>query len=195
MSDLNPFAFLFGVFVVLLVARAVVVIPESKRGAMVRLGKYFKTLKPGLTLRVPFIDLVTHVDLDASIPGWQGMSERELDAAVESLVTYGTAVPMKAADVRPAPAPRSSSMTREAQALTEWLLKRAGEQTGADLSKDPMAGKRIAERAASAIEELHSSESCEINLPFLTADASGPKHFLITLNRSQLDELSGSSRR
>ena len=186
MSDLNPFVFVLGVFFVLLVARSIVIIKENHRGAVVRLGRYLKTLGPGLAIRVPFVDLVTKVDLDSSIPGWQGMSEKELDAAVESFATFGTARPAKAAPARAASAPRSASPPRDVQGLTDWLLKAASDQTGVDLAKDALATKRIAESATAAAEALRSAESFEINLPFITADASGPKHFAVSVTREQL---------
>ena len=187
----NPFVFVLGVFVVLLMARAVVIIPENKRGAVVRLGMYRKTLKPGLHIRVPFIDLVTKVDLDANIPGWQGLSDRDLEAAVESLVMIGTAVPVRPSVNRATSASEASSKAPEAFAA--WLVKAASDQIGVDLSNDQMAKQRIADRAASAVEELRSSPSCEINLPFITADATGPKHFSTTLTRAQVEKILGSS--
>ncbi|KAJ2993735.1 70-kilodalton heat shock protein [Globomyces sp. JEL0801] len=61
--------------------------------------------------------------------------------------------------------------------------------TGIDLSKDRMALQRIREAAEKAKCELSSTLSTEINLPFITADASGPKHILSTLTRSQLEQL------
>jgi hypothetical protein len=192
----NPFVFVLGVFVLMLVARSIVIVPENKRGAVVRLGKYLKTLAPGFHVRVPFIDLVVKVDLDTSIPGWQTLSDRELDAAIESFATFGSVLPTKAVTSRTASAPASetSSGVPASSALADLLLTMASRDTGVDLSSDPIAKQRLAERAASAIEELRSSDSCEINLPFIAADAKGPKHFSTSLTRAQLGELRGSGR-
>ena len=177
----------------IMVATAIVIVPENQRGAVTRLGKYLRALKPGLHVRAPFIDLVTKVDLDSSIPGWQGMSDRELEAAVESFVAVGAVARAKPAMDRSASVSRSSS-TPEAQALAAWLLKTAGEQVGVDLSSDQIAKQRLAERAQSAVEELRSSDSCDIHLPFLTADQTGPKHFTTSLTRAKLDEILGTAR-
>ncbi len=194
MPFMNPFVVLLGIFMVVMIAASVVIIPEDQRGVVVRLGKYLKTLGPGLHVRVPFIDLVTKVVLDTSIPGWQGLSERELETAVESFVTLGTAVRAKPAGSRPPLPSEPSSSTPEAEALAAWLVKTAGDQIGVDLSNDPLAKDRIAERARSAVEDLRASASCEIHLPFLTADRTGPKHFSSSLTRVQLDEILGSDR-
>jgi len=193
MPFMNPFVVLAGIFFVIMIAKAVVIIPENKRGGVVRLGKYLKTLGPGLHAHVPFIDLVTKVDLGESIPGWQGLSEREIETAVESLVTLGTPARARSGGDRPAAHSRPS-IAPEAQALAAWLVKTAGGQMGVDLSNDPLAKDRIAASAQSAIEELRSCDSCEIDLPFLTADRTGPKHFSCSLTRSQLNEIRGSGR-
>ena len=74
---MNPFVILIGIFFLIVIAKAVVIIPENHRGGVVRLGRDFKTVGPGLNVSVPFIDMVTKVDLDASIPGWQGFTEAE----------------------------------------------------------------------------------------------------------------------
>jgi molecular chaperone DnaK len=62
-------------------------------------------------------------------------------------------------------------------------------QEGIDLSKDPMALQRLKEAAERAKCELSSSTQTEINLPFITADSSGPKHFAMTLTRSKFESL------
>ncbi len=84
--------------------------------------------------------------------------------------------------------------TREEKALEAWLVKTASDQIGVDLSNDPMAKDRIAASARGGIEELRSAGSCEINLPFITADRTGPKHFSCTVTMTQLEEIVGSAR-
>jgi molecular chaperone DnaK len=73
--------------------------------------------------------------------------------------------------------------------IIEYLLDEFKKESGIDLRKDEMAIQRIKEAAEKAKIELSSAQETEINLPFLTADASGPKHFVHTLSRSQLENL------
>jgi molecular chaperone DnaK len=79
---------------------------------------------------------------------------------------------------------------RERQALIDWLLSRAFEQTGVKVADDPMARQRIGEAAQKAVEELRFQASVTVSLPFLTADAKGPKHFQVQLTRETLKRLS-----
>ncbi|MDW8328121.1 MAG: Hsp70 family protein [Anaerolineales bacterium] len=83
----------------------------------------------------------------------------------------------------------SSSAEREEQAVINWLLSQAFEQTGVRVAEDKIAYSRIAEAARKAVQELRTQPSTHISLPFLTADASGPKHFEIRLTREVLKEL------
>lgn len=73
--------------------------------------------------------------------------------------------------------------------VIEWLVSEFKKQEGVDLSKDRMALQRLREGAEKAKCELSSSLTTEINLPFITADASGPKHLLMTLTRAKLEQL------
>ncbi len=75
------------------------------------------------------------------------------------------------------------------QRIIEYLAKRFKEANNIDLLKDRMALQRLKEAAERAKHELSSANETEINLPFITADASGPKHLTETLERSQLEEL------
>ncbi len=68
--------------------------------------------------------------------------------------------------------------------LVEWLLDRASEQTGVNVTDDPLARERIAQAAVKAMEELRDGGSATISLPFLSADAQGPKHFLVQFKRN-----------
>ncbi len=74
-------------------------------------------------------------------------------------------------------------------ALTEYLVKEFKADSGIDLAADRVAAPRLKEAAEKAKIELSSSVSTEINLPFITADASGPKHLIKTLTRAKLEEL------
>jgi molecular chaperone DnaK len=73
--------------------------------------------------------------------------------------------------------------------IIEWLVTEFKKEHGVDLSKDAMALQRLKEAAEKAKCELSSSQQTEINLPFITADASGPKHMNITFTRAKLEQL------
>lgn len=77
------------------------------------------------------------------------------------------------------------------QAVMEYLFKTFKQDQGIDLSDDKSAIQRLKEAAEKAKIELSSKMETEINLPFLTADASGPKHFVTTLTRAKLEQLVG----
>ena len=75
------------------------------------------------------------------------------------------------------------------QRLIEWLLEEFKKDQGIDLSQDPMAVQRLKEAAEKAKIELSSAQETDINLPFITADASGPKHMNIKLTRAKLEQM------
>ncbi|HNX35807.1 MAG TPA: molecular chaperone DnaK [Kiritimatiellia bacterium] len=75
------------------------------------------------------------------------------------------------------------------QAIMNWLIGEFRKENGIDLSKDMMALQRLKEASEKAKCELSSAASSEINLPFITADASGPKHLTVTLSRAKLEQL------
>jgi molecular chaperone DnaK len=75
------------------------------------------------------------------------------------------------------------------QRVIDWILAEFKKDQGVDLSKDPMAMQRLKEAAEKAKIELSNVMETEINLPFITADASGPKHLQLKLTRSKLDQL------
>ncbi len=73
--------------------------------------------------------------------------------------------------------------------IMDWLVEEFKKDQGIDLRKDRMALQRLKESAERAKIELSSSQESEINLPFITADASGPKHMVIKLTRAKLEQL------
>jgi molecular chaperone DnaK len=73
--------------------------------------------------------------------------------------------------------------------IMDWLIAEFKKDQGIDLSKDKMAVQRLKEAAEKAKIELSTVQQTEVNLPFITADASGPKHLTITLTRSKLEQL------
>jgi molecular chaperone DnaK len=75
------------------------------------------------------------------------------------------------------------------QRIIDWLLDEFKKDQGIDLTKDPMAIQRLKEAAEKAKIELSSAQETEINLPFITADASGPKHMNLKLSRSKLEQM------
>jgi molecular chaperone DnaK len=73
--------------------------------------------------------------------------------------------------------------------IIEWLAVEFKEENGMDLHQDPMALQRLKDAAEKAKIELSSTTSTEINLPYITADASGPKHLVRTLSRAKFEQL------
>ncbi len=78
------------------------------------------------------------------------------------------------------------------QAIMRWMIDGFKNENGIDLSKDEMALQRLREAAEKAKIELSSAMTSEINLPFITADATGPKHLQLNLTRAMLENLSES---
>ncbi len=74
-------------------------------------------------------------------------------------------------------------------AIIDWLVSEFKKDSGINLREDKMALQRLKEEAEKAKVALSSAQSTEINLPFITADASGPKHLNVSLNRSKLEQL------
>ncbi|HUY76179.1 MAG TPA: Hsp70 family protein, partial [Ktedonobacterales bacterium] len=75
------------------------------------------------------------------------------------------------------------------QRIINWLADEFRRDQGIDLRQDKMALQRLKEAAEKAKKELSSSQQTEINLPFITADQSGPKHLAVTLTRAKLEQL------
>ena len=73
-----------------------------------------------------------------------------------------------------------------------WLIREFRQETGIDLTTDRMAVQRLRDAAEKAKVELSTVMETEINLPFITADASGPKHLVLTLSRSRLEQMVSS---
>ncbi|HLD31673.1 MAG TPA: molecular chaperone DnaK [Patescibacteria group bacterium] len=77
------------------------------------------------------------------------------------------------------------------QTIINWIISEFKRENGIDLGRDPLALQRIKEAAEKAKIELSTAQETEINQPFITSDANGPKHLLLTLTRSKLEELIG----
>jgi molecular chaperone DnaK len=75
------------------------------------------------------------------------------------------------------------------RAVMDWIIEEYRKEQGVDLGKDRIALQRVREAAEKAKVELSSTQKTEINLPFITADASGPKHLAMTLTRAKLEQL------
>jgi molecular chaperone DnaK len=78
------------------------------------------------------------------------------------------------------------------KAIVDWLVKEFRASQGIDLSADPMALQRLYEASEKAKIELSTTQETQINLPFITADASGPKHLDMRLTRAKLGELTSA---
>jgi len=77
------------------------------------------------------------------------------------------------------------------QIIMNWILEEFKKDQGIDLSKDQLSLQRLKEAAEKAKIELSTSQETEVNQPFITSDASGPKHLLLKLSRAKLEELVG----
>jgi len=77
------------------------------------------------------------------------------------------------------------------QVIIEWILNEFKKDQGIDLSKDTLSLQRIKEAAEKAKIELSTAQESEINQPFITSDATGPKHLVMKLTRAKLEELVG----
>jgi molecular chaperone DnaK len=75
------------------------------------------------------------------------------------------------------------------QRVQDWIVQEFRRESGIDLTKDKMALQRLKEAAEKAKVELSTTMETEINLPFITADASGPRHLLMKLTRAKLEQL------
>ncbi|MBX7123149.1 MAG: molecular chaperone DnaK [Opitutaceae bacterium] len=75
------------------------------------------------------------------------------------------------------------------EALITWLVETFQKENGIDLRKDPMALQRLKEEAEKAKIALSSAQTYDINLPFITADATGPKHLTVSLSRSKMEQI------
>ena len=73
--------------------------------------------------------------------------------------------------------------------LIDYFVDEFKQESGFDLKSDPLALQRLKEAAEKAKIELSSSEQTEVNLPYITADASGPKHFVKKITRAKLESL------
>ena len=96
----------------------------------------------------------------------------------------------------PAGMPKASGGTpaapisdREVRAVVSWLLSQAFEQTGIRVADDRLAYQRIVEAAQKAVVELKNHDTFDVSLPYLTADANGPKHLEARLTREMIEEL------
>ncbi|NLE07533.1 MAG: molecular chaperone DnaK [Parcubacteria group bacterium] len=75
------------------------------------------------------------------------------------------------------------------QKIINWLANEFKKESGIDITKDPLALQRLDEAAEKAKIELSSTTETEVNIPFITSDASGPRHLLIKMNRAKLEEI------
>ncbi len=78
------------------------------------------------------------------------------------------------------------------QTLIDYILTEFKNENGIDISKDPMALQRVREASEKAKIELSSSPQTEVNLPYVTADATGPKHIVTTITKSKFEQLTQS---
>jgi len=77
------------------------------------------------------------------------------------------------------------------QKIISWIVAEFKKESGIDVSKDVLALQRLKEASEKAKHELSTTNETEINIPFITSDAAGPKHLLLKLGRAKLEELAG----
>ncbi len=116
---------------------------------------------------------------------WRDKTPRVVDAKPRFAQA---AQPEKPPRTRTVP-PSLASDDRRLQAVRDWLLTQAFEQTGIRVADEPVAYQRISEAAQKALHDLQTQDAVSISLPFLTADANGPKHFETRLTRDVINEL------
>ena len=73
------------VFIIIVFSKSITIIAENRRGAVFRFGRFFQVLGPGLRIMLPYIDSVKSVNLNEKIPGWQGLSESEIQEKVKNI--------------------------------------------------------------------------------------------------------------
>lgn len=166
---------------------------EDTCAGITRLGKFHKVLYPGIHFRIPLVDQVQTVDLDSKLPGWRTYSKKELETKVEQILILGNVLDQKRtfSDTHKR---EEVTWTPQLKTLVAWLIETASREIDIDLKNDELAKTRISEQAQRAIREIASSGISIIDLPFISADVTGPKHFKFTLNRDTLDEIFRGSR-
>jgi hypothetical protein len=108
---------------------------------------------------------------------------------VDAKARFATTPKPEKPAARVAKAPLPPSDEHQLQAVVAWLLTQAFEQTGIRVADEPLAYQRITEAAQKALRDLQTQEVASISLPYLTADANGPKHFEARLTRAVIREL------
>ena len=73
--------------------------------------------------------------------------------------------------------------------IVRWIADQYKKESGIDVTKDPLAHQRLREAAEKAKHELSTTLESEINIPFITSDAGGPKHLLMKMSRATLESL------
>ena len=121
---------------------------------------------------------------------WMGaMDKTARHRTVDAKARYATQAEPEAPVAPAAKAELPPPDERQLQAVVDWLLTQAFEQTGVRVADEPLAYQRIQEAAQKAMRDLKTQDGVSISLPFLTADANGPKHFEARLTRAVIREL------
>lgn len=194
-----------GVVIATIVKSSVIYVRKNQCAVIMRIGRYHSTAMQGLHLLVPFLDRATRVDYQRDIPHWRTLSERERIGAAQSLAILGTIEKDFRIDheqispgVLKSPLVREYMATSpdlaELAALTAWLTERATSQTGNNIAADELAVLRLTESAVRILKTRDSEQTWKIELPYLTANHTGPLHFSFTLDRPQLEQILRSAR-
>jgi len=129
------------------------------------------------------IVLVIAILAIAALPRlWRGKQQDKTDFVPDS--------PGAASSVQTQRSPKLATAAEiDAHPFSHWLCDQACVQTGVDLRRDPLALTRLAEAGAKARKEIDSAGETEISLPYIAADARGPKHFMLKVTREQVAAL------
>ena len=76
------------IIIIFLIFSTIKVIQENQRGAIYRLGKFIKIASPGVLILVPFVDKLRTINLNEKIPGWQLLTERQIEEMVKEILIY-----------------------------------------------------------------------------------------------------------
>jgi SPFH domain / Band 7 family/Hsp70 protein len=163
---------------------------ENQRAGVTRFGRFYKVLAPGLHMTIPFIDQVQVLEMNKLLPEWRGYSAELLASKIQEILLLER--PLTSAQAITSGQREQISWTPELNSLVSWLVDKASRDTGINLAGDELVKTRLAEQAQKTFKEITENGSYAIDLPFIAADASGPKHFHVIIDKNLLREVLGS---
>lgn len=151
----------------------------GNRLVIFRLGRFHRIADPGITFIAPMIDRGIVADLKKTIPDYhEGLPRTIVNERLKAHFERGPASPAEGTE---APPPLDPELKR----FAEWLIDQAEEQTGAPVRSDPMAITRLEQAAMQTRDALALKDTHKISLPFLAAEGSEPKHFVLDVSKEE----------